>query len=43
MKRILIYLGLAVLLGAMLLPTISFSGNPNPRILPPHTSAFGMT
>jgi hypothetical protein len=42
MKRILITLGLALLLAA-LLPAISFAGNPNPGVLPRNSPAYGMT
>ena len=41
MKRILVYVGLALLLGAALLPTISFSHNPNPGVLPPDSKPYG--
>ena len=43
MKRILVYVGLALLLGAALLPTISFSQNPNPGVLPPNSKPYGMS
>lgn len=33
----------AAVLMAALLPTISLSQNPNPRVLPPNSDAFGMT
>jgi hypothetical protein len=42
MKKILISLGFALLLAA-LLPTFSFSSNPNPGVLPPNSHAYGMT
>jgi hypothetical protein len=42
MKRILISLGFALLLAA-LLPTLSFSSNPNPGVLLPNSQSYGMT
>jgi len=43
MKRILVFLGLALLLAVTLLPTLSFCANPNPRVLPPNSTLYGMS